>query len=132
MGRMLPKGLLFVLLITGSCAALAYVVTLVTNISPANAYLPTTPGGINAVLALASSVDANVALVFAVQTLRLFAMVLLAPVALRWWLSRHPATATPTPPEQAGPTRRTPSPNSRTRPPTDRLRMEGQDCATRG
>jgi membrane AbrB-like protein len=99
MGRMLPKVMLFVLLITGSCAALAYVVTLTTAISPANAYLATTPGGINAVLALASSVDANVALVFAVQTLRLFAMVLLAPVALRWWLGRRAATAMPTPPE---------------------------------
>ncbi|GAB7071500.1 AbrB family transcriptional regulator [Mycobacterium hodleri] len=46
------------------------------------------PGGINAVLALASSVDANVALVYAKQTLRLFAMVLLAPLALKWWLDR--------------------------------------------
>jgi uncharacterized membrane protein AbrB (regulator of aidB expression) len=76
------------------------VVTLVTDISPANAYLATTPGGINAVLALASSVDANVALVFAVQTLRLFAMVLLAPVALKWWLGRRAATANPAVPER--------------------------------
>jgi membrane AbrB-like protein len=93
MGRMLPKVLLFVLLITGICAGLAWVVTLVTSISPANAYLATTPGGINAVLAVASSVHANVALVFAVQTLRLFAMVLLAPAALKWWLRRQAAKA---------------------------------------
>lgn len=98
MGRMLPKVLLFVLLITGICALLAWVVTLVTSISPANAYLATTPGGINAVLAIASSVHSNVALVFAVQTLRLFAMVLLAPAALKWWLGRQGATA-PTRPE---------------------------------
>lgn len=95
MGRMLPKVLLFVLVITASCAALGYVVTLVTDISPANAYLATTPGGINAVLAIASTVHANVALVFTVQTLRLFAMVLLAPAVLKWWLNRygsqHPA-----------------------------------------
>jgi len=99
MGRMLPKVLLFVLLITGICAALAYVVTLVTPISPANAYLATTPGGINAVLAIASSVHANVALVFAVQTLRLFAMVLLAPAALKWWLGRQDAAQAPTRPK---------------------------------
>jgi membrane AbrB-like protein len=98
MGRMLPKVLLFVLLITGMCAGLAWVVTLITSISPADAYLATTPGGINAVLAIASSVHSNVALVFAVQTLRLFAMVLLAPVALKWWLGRQAATA-PTRPE---------------------------------
>ncbi|GAB3667306.1 AbrB family transcriptional regulator [Nocardioides korecus] len=90
MGRMLPKVLLFVVAITGVCALLGYLVTLVTNISPANAYLATTPGGINAVLAIASTVHADVALVFTVQTLRLFAMVLLAPAALKWWLRRHP------------------------------------------
>ena len=96
MGRMLPKVLLFVLTITGICALLGYLVTLVTSISPADAYLATTPGGINAVLAIASTVHANVALVFTVQTLRLFAMVLLAPAALRWWLGRRDAqTATP-------------------------------------
>lgn len=93
MGRMLPKVLLFVVLITGVCAGLAGVVTLVTNISPADAYLATTPGGINAVLAIASSVHSNVALIFAVQTLRLFLMVLLAPFVLKWWLSRRAATA---------------------------------------
>ncbi|MDT5028179.1 MAG: uncharacterized protein QOE61_4605 [Micromonosporaceae bacterium] len=100
MGRMLPKVLLFVLLITGICAVLAWVVTLVTDISPADAYLATTPGGINAVLATASSVHADVALVFSVQTLRLFAMVLLAPPALKWWLSRQAAKAR-TEPESA-------------------------------
>lgn len=92
MGRLLPKVLLFVLAITASCAALAYLVTLVTDISPANAYLATTPGGINAVLATATSVKADVPLVFAVQTLRLFAMVLLAPPALRWWMRRQDAS----------------------------------------
>ena len=91
MGRMLPKVLLFVLLITGMCAGLAAVITLVTNISPADAYLATTPGGINAVLAIASSVHTNVALIFAVQTLRLFLMVLLAPFVLKWWIARQDA-----------------------------------------
>jgi membrane AbrB-like protein len=100
MGRMLPKVLLFVLLITGICALLAYLVTLVTNISPANAYLATTPGGINAVLAIASSVKSNVALIFTIQTLRLFAMVLLAPAALKWWLSRQDAKTPAHPPHR--------------------------------
>jgi membrane AbrB-like protein len=93
MGRMLPKVLLFVVVITGICAALGYLVTLVTGISPADAYLATTPGGINAVLAIASTVHSNVSLVFTVQTLRLFAMVLLAPAVLRWWLGRQDAKA---------------------------------------
>ena len=94
MGRMLPKVLLFVLLITGACALLGYLVTLVTNISPSDAYLATTPGGINAVLAISATVHANVALIFTVQTLRLFAMVLLAPAALKWWLGRQDSRST--------------------------------------
>lgn len=89
MGRMLPKVLLFVLAITGACAALGYLVTLVTDISPSDAYLATTPGGINAVLAISATVHANVALIFTVQALRLFAMVLLAPAVLKWWLTRR-------------------------------------------
>lgn len=93
MGRMLPKVLLFVLVITGVCALLGYLVTLVTNISPSDAYLATTPGGINAVLAISATVHANVALIFTVQTLRLFAMVILAPAALKWWLNRQRARA---------------------------------------
>lgn len=91
MGRMLPKVLLFVLGITGVCALLAWVATLVTDISPSDAYLATTPGGINAVLAVASSVHSDVALVFSVQSLRLFMMVLLAPPVLRWWVNRQAA-----------------------------------------
>lgn len=93
MGRMLPKVLLFVLGITGMCALLGYLVTLVTDISPSDAYLATTPGGINAVLAISATVHANVALIFTVQTLRLFAMVLLAPAVLKWWLGRQDAKA---------------------------------------
>ena len=96
MGRMLPKVLLFVLAITGICAALGYLVTLVTSISPADAYLATAPGGINAVLAIAATVHSNVALVFTIQTLRLFAMVLLAPAALKWWLGRRDAQTSKT------------------------------------
>lgn len=89
MGRVLPKVLLFVLGITGICAALAWVVTLLTSITPQDAYLATTPGGINAVLAVASSVHSNVALVFSVQALRLLMMVLIVPPVLKWWLSRR-------------------------------------------
>lgn len=39
----------------------------------------------------------NVALIFAVQTLRLFAMVLLAPPALKWWINRQEAKTGPLP-----------------------------------
>ncbi|MFF2502238.1 AbrB family transcriptional regulator [Streptomyces sp. NPDC058067] len=91
MGRMLPKVLLFVVGITAICAGLAWLATLVTDITPQDAYLATTPGGINAVLAVASSVHSNVALVFTVQALRLLMMVLIVPPVLKWWLNRQMA-----------------------------------------
>lgn len=112
MGRMFPKVMLFVLAITGACAGLAYVITLVTNISPADAYLATTPGGINAVLAIASSVHSDVPLVFGVQTLRLLMMVLLVPPILKWYIDRR---STPTPAAH------------RTAPPTEAADLEYAD-----
>jgi uncharacterized membrane protein AbrB (regulator of aidB expression) len=47
------------------------------------AYLATTPGGINAVLATAESTGTNVPLVSTVQSLRLFVVVLAVPLVVR-------------------------------------------------
>jgi membrane AbrB-like protein len=92
MGRMLPTVLAYVVGLTAACSALSYLVTLLAPISPLNAFLATTPGGINAVLAEASSVTgSNLALISTVQTMRLFAMVLIVPPLLRWLLSRSAA-----------------------------------------
>jgi membrane AbrB-like protein len=92
MGRMLPTVLAYVVGLTAACSGLSYLVTLVAPISPLNAFLATTPGGINAVLAEASSVTgSNLALISTVQTMRLFAMVLIVPPLLRWLLSRTAA-----------------------------------------
>jgi membrane AbrB-like protein len=92
MGRMLPAVLVSVVGITAACSVMAYLVTIITPISPLNAFLATTPGGINAVLAEASSVaDSNIALISTVQTMRLFAMVLIAPPLLRWLVGRSAA-----------------------------------------
>jgi membrane AbrB-like protein len=89
MGRMLPAVLSYVVGITAACSVMAYLVTLAAPITPLNAFLATTPGGINAVLAEASSVaDSNIALISTVQTMRLFAMVLIVPPLLRWLVSR--------------------------------------------
>jgi membrane AbrB-like protein len=92
MGRMLPAVVAYVLGITAACSGLSYLVTLVAPITPLNAFLATTPGGINAVLAEASSVpSSNIALISTVQTMRLFAMVLIVPPLLRWLLRRSAA-----------------------------------------
>jgi uncharacterized membrane protein AbrB (regulator of aidB expression) len=54
-----------------------------------DAYLATTPGGLYAVLAVAFGAGANTTFIVAVQTLRVIAMVLLAPLAVRLMLSRR-------------------------------------------
>ncbi|NUQ97601.1 MAG: AbrB family transcriptional regulator [Streptomyces sp.] len=99
LGRLLPKVLLYSAATTAACGLLAWAVTAFTHITLVDAYLATTPGGINAVLATASASGANVTLVFAVQALRLFLMVLAAPALIRWILRRrtgaYPGPAAP-------------------------------------
>lgn len=84
MRRLLPLALTLTLTICAVCAALAWLTAITTRIPPTDAYLATTPGGINAVLATAVATRANVPLISGVQSLRLFAMVLIAPPLIRW------------------------------------------------
>jgi uncharacterized membrane protein AbrB (regulator of aidB expression) len=62
-------------------------------------YLATTPGGLSAVLAVASASDSDVTFVAASQAIRLVLMLLSAP-AVVWmtarWLRRRRADAPPT------------------------------------
>ncbi|MBO2452695.1 AbrB family transcriptional regulator [Actinomadura barringtoniae] len=81
--RLLPLVLAATTLITLACAALAWVLAAATGIPRADAYLATTPGGINAVLATAASTGGDLPLISGVQSLRLFLMVLLAPLLIR-------------------------------------------------
>ncbi len=48
------------------------------------AYLATTPGGLFAVLATAADSGSDVTYVLAVQVIRVFAMLLVAPLLARW------------------------------------------------
>lgn len=80
-----------IIAIIAICGALAGAVAATTHISLLDAYLATTPGGINAVLVTAFAAGANTSLVFGLQGLRLFVMVLLAPVLVRWLLTRNRA-----------------------------------------
>ncbi|ROO87548.1 hypothetical protein EDD29_5158 [Actinocorallia herbida] len=91
--RILPATLLCTVIVSAACGTLAWVVSRFTRIPFADSYLATTPGGINAVLATASSMHADVPLVSSVQGLRLFAVALIAPVVikltLRVWTRRQ-------------------------------------------
>ncbi|MFE2442963.1 AbrB family transcriptional regulator [Streptomyces sp. NPDC021218] len=81
--RLLPPILVCMTVLCLGCAGLAWVFARVTSTPFTDAYLATTPGGINAVLATAVSSHANVALVSTVQSLRLLVVVLVTPLITR-------------------------------------------------
>ncbi len=103
-GRLLPSVLAFVVALIVITGLLAWGLSLVTSIDVLDAYLATTPGGINAVLVVAFASGAHTGFVFAVQTLRLFVMVLAAPYLVRWVVSRTaPARCSAEAPPGGGP-----------------------------
>lgn len=82
-GRLLPAVLLAIGGLIVACAGLAALLLVLTDVSAADAYLATTPGGLYAVVAVAAAAGGNATFVVAVQSLRLFAMVLAAPPLVR-------------------------------------------------
>jgi membrane AbrB-like protein len=89
-GRLLPHLLAATLLVCAACAGLAGGLSAVMDIAFLEAYLATTPGGINAVLATAESTSTNVPLVSTVQAVRLFIVVLAMPPIIRWLAKTTP------------------------------------------
>jgi uncharacterized protein len=90
-GRVLVPTLLCILGLLVACFGLALVLDVTTDASLLDAYLATTPGGLYAVLAAAFGTGADTTFVIAVQSLRVFVMILLAPVAVRKLVLRYEA-----------------------------------------
>jgi membrane AbrB-like protein len=84
-GRLFPFVLASSVGLVVACAALGWALTALTNIDGLTAYLATTPGGIDSVAIMALGSGASAPLVLAVQTLRLFAVVLAGALLGRWW-----------------------------------------------
>lgn len=82
--HVLPAALALVVVVILACAGLGSLLVLAADVDPLTAYLATTPGGLYAVLATARGSGADVTFVLAVQVLRLFAMLLAAPLLARW------------------------------------------------
>jgi membrane AbrB-like protein len=89
-GRALPLALAIIVALILGCAALGEVLAAVTGVGRLDAYLATTPGGLYAVLATATSSGADATFVLAVQVLRLFVMLLTAPLVARWLRTSTP------------------------------------------
>lgn len=83
MARMIPGMTFTIVALSAVVGALAYLVALFVDLELSDIYLATTPGGINAVLATAESMGANLPLITSVQSLRLLLMMLALPVLLR-------------------------------------------------
>ncbi|SDQ55157.1 AbrB family transcriptional regulator [Tsukamurella pulmonis] len=83
LAHLLPAIGVGILVLCGLVALLAAVAAHVTGVSMADAYLATTPGGINAVVASATgSAEADMALIATVQSLRLIIVVLALPLVV--------------------------------------------------
>ncbi len=111
-GRAAPAALVAILGIIVACGALAVLLAATTSVSLLDAYLATTPGGINAVLVTAFASGANTSLVFGVQGVRLLLMVLTAPLLVQFLIRRssrrtaQPPAPSPieSPPVESSPT----------------------------
>jgi len=73
-----------------ACAGLGLVLAEITGVDRLTAYLATTPGGLFAVLATAADSGSDVTYVLAAQVIRVFAMLLFAPVLGRFFRRPSP------------------------------------------
>ena len=80
---LLPWVLTAIAGIVVACAGLALLLVPLADVSFADAYLATSPGGLYAVLAASVAIEANTTFVVSVQVLRIFVMVLAAPPLVR-------------------------------------------------
>jgi membrane AbrB-like protein len=82
-GRLVIPVLISLLALLVACFGLAVVLHFTAHVALRDAYFATTPGGLYAVLAIAVGSGADTTFILAVQALRVFVMILLAPVAVR-------------------------------------------------
>ncbi|HYI37138.1 MAG TPA: AbrB family transcriptional regulator [Thermoleophilaceae bacterium] len=82
-GRLLGPVLVSIAGLIAGCFGLAVLLHLTADVSLADAYLATTPGGFYAVAAIAFGANGDTTFIVAVQGLRVLVMVLLAPAVVR-------------------------------------------------
>ena len=86
--RLLPRLVLSAVFLIALCAVSAWLLVLILHIDPLTAYLSTSPGGLDSVILIAIGSQSDVAFVVAVQTLRLFVVILTGPSIARL-ICRH-------------------------------------------
>ena len=83
-GRLFPHVLLWTVAVCLGCGGLAWAFSAALGLPLVDAYLATTPGGINAVLATAASMDTNLPAISTVQSTRLLIVMLVTPPIISW------------------------------------------------
>jgi membrane AbrB-like protein len=86
--RTLPQMLLSIFGLMLLCGGLAWMLTRVLHVDLMTAYLATSPGGLDTVAIIAAGTRVDMAFVMALQTLRLFTILLTGP-ALARFISRY-------------------------------------------
>lgn len=81
--RLVPRLLLSTLLLIGLCAVSAFLLVRLVEVDPLTAYLATSPGGLDSMILIAMGSQVDAPFVVAVQTLRLFVVVLTGPLIAR-------------------------------------------------
>jgi len=82
-GRVFPLMIVNALVLMGVCALTAKLLCVVIGVDYLTGYLAATPGGLDTVNVIAMNSGANVSLVLAVQMVRLLAIILLGPLAIK-------------------------------------------------
>ena len=82
--RPLPQILLSIFALLAICAGMAWGLTRFMHIDFMTAYLATSPGGLDTVAVIAAGSNANMALIMAMQSLRLFSILLTGPAIARF------------------------------------------------
>ena len=95
--RALPLMVICTLLLIALCGLVAAMLVWGAGVDPLTAYLATSPGGSDSIAIIAASTDVDVSFVMAMQTVRMIAVLFLAPVLtkfiaerLRWSDDRPP------------------------------------------
>jgi membrane AbrB-like protein len=78
-----PKLVLSTLLLIGLCALAALLLHRWTGIDSLTTYLATSPGGLDSIAVIAVGSSANVSFVLAMQTMRLFIVIITGPPIAR-------------------------------------------------
>lgn len=81
--RMLPRLLLSTVLLILLCGLSAWAMVVILGTQPLTAYLATSPGGLDSIVLIAMGSEADIPFVIAVQTLRLFTVILTGPAIAR-------------------------------------------------